>query len=389
MDDYSISSLGESKNEWCAQLINTLTPAIIDGIRSIFKEALDVCETNDDKEKYLMTFQTFLSRIPKWNDTIIKNERVRIEKFTKCGYLEELITCVHVVQLKALTCVRVGQKQKKIDIDIPSADTFIHKIYINTAKNVYTNVYLFELENTPLELQKNNRQIELFVQESIMKTIRETIPVERILRAYIDETEEEDVDVKEEIIDVPIDVETDKSVKAEDKSVKAEDKSVEEVVKAEDKSVKAEDKSVKEVVKADDKSVNADVKADDGVNVNSIVKLNDIVGKKDDLVKRDNIKEISDNHDVVFQPRENIEFSNIDNVLDVSGNESKVSAPKTIERLENIALEAAKKRREEEEEDDDDDKIKIGGHIKDNNLNIEVINDKEDPLLLNDIEILS
>ena len=365
MDDYSISSLGESKNEWCAQLINTLTPAIIDGIRSIFKEALEVCETNDDKEKYLMTFQTFLSRIPKWNDTIIKNERVRIENFTKCGYLEELITCVHVVQLKALTCVRVGQKQKKIDIDIPSADTFIHNIYINTAKNVYTNVYLFVLENTSLELQKNNRQIELFVQESIMKTIRETIPVERILRAYIDETEEEDVDVKEEIIDVPIDVETDKTVKTDDKTVKADDKTV----------------------KADDKTV----KADDGVNVNSIAKLNDIVGKKDDVVKTDNIKEINDNQDVVFQPRENIEFSNTDNVVDVSGNESEISAPKTFERLENIALEAAKKRREEEEEDDDDDedKIKIGGDIKDNTLNIEVINDKEDPLLLNDIEILS
>ena len=76
-------------------------------------------------------------------------------------------------------------------------------------------------------------------------------------------------------------------------------------------------------------------------------------------------------------------------MVDVSGNESEISAPKTIERLENIALEAAKKRREEEDDDDDEDKIKIGGDIKDNTLNIEVINDKEDPLLLNDIEILS
>ena len=39
MDDYSLASLAESKNEWCARLVNALTPAVIEGLRSIFKEA--------------------------------------------------------------------------------------------------------------------------------------------------------------------------------------------------------------------------------------------------------------------------------------------------------------------------------------------------------------
>ena len=47
-------------------------------------------------------------------------------------YLEDLITCVHIVQLKALTSIRVGQKQKQIDISIPKLEAFIHKIYIAT-----------------------------------------------------------------------------------------------------------------------------------------------------------------------------------------------------------------------------------------------------------------
>ena len=51
-----------------------------------------------------------------------------------CSYLEDLITCVHIIQLKALTCVRVGSKQKKIDINIPSVSEFIHKIYIRTLR---------------------------------------------------------------------------------------------------------------------------------------------------------------------------------------------------------------------------------------------------------------
>ena len=67
---------------------------------------------------------------PVYNETMLKDERKRIEEVTSCSYLEDLITCVHVIQLKALTCVRVGQKQKKIDIDVPSTNSFIHKCYI-------------------------------------------------------------------------------------------------------------------------------------------------------------------------------------------------------------------------------------------------------------------
>ena len=71
MDDYSVASLSESKNEWCAELVNILTPAVVSGIRSIFEEALQLCVENDEEDKYLITFQTFLTRVPKWNNEIV------------------------------------------------------------------------------------------------------------------------------------------------------------------------------------------------------------------------------------------------------------------------------------------------------------------------------
>jgi len=156
-------------------------------------------------EKYLMTFQNFISRIPKWNPSIIENETKRMREKSGCVYLEDLITCVHIIQLKILTAMRVGQKQKKIDINIPKLDDFIHKVYINGARKLYKNIYLFEIKVTPLQAQKNNREIEILIQESILNTIRESIPVENILKAYMDETVEEDVveEVKEEIIEEP------------------------------------------------------------------------------------------------------------------------------------------------------------------------------------------
>ena len=66
-------------------------------------------------------------------------------------------------------------------------------------------MYLFEIGIPPLNIQKNHRELEIIVQECILNTLRESIPVEAILKAYMDETIEEDVveEIKEQIIEQP------------------------------------------------------------------------------------------------------------------------------------------------------------------------------------------
>ena len=206
MDDFNVSALHESKNEWGSRLVTILTPLIIDGYKSILDESIKLCKENREMDKYLMTFQNLISRIPKWNAQIIETERKRICDKSGCNYLEDLVTCVHIIQLKILTAMRVGQKQKKIDINIPKLDDFIHKTYINVARKLYKNVYLFETNIPPLTIQKHYRELEIIVQECILNTLRESIPVESILKAYMDETVEEDVieEIKEQIIEEPI-----------------------------------------------------------------------------------------------------------------------------------------------------------------------------------------
>ena len=115
--------------------------------------------------------------------------------------MEDLITCVHVIQLKVLTCVRVGTRQKKIDISIPKLNDFLHKAYINVARKIYKNAYLFDKNASPLVQQKHGREFEIIVEECILKTIRESIPTEAIVRAYLDESVEQEEEIVEEIID--------------------------------------------------------------------------------------------------------------------------------------------------------------------------------------------
>jgi hypothetical protein len=197
MDDYSVTSLYESKNEWASRLVNILTPLIQEGFRSIFDEAVKLCAGSKEQDKYLMTFQNLLSRVPKWNPNIIKDETARIKERSTCGYLEDLITCVHIIHLKCMTVMRVGTKQKKVDIKIPQLSDFIHKIYVNSARKLYSNVYIFERGIVPLHTQRNNREFEIIVKECIYNTIRDNIPVEDLIRMYLEETIEDVVEVTE------------------------------------------------------------------------------------------------------------------------------------------------------------------------------------------------
>jgi hypothetical protein len=297
MDDFVLSNLQESRNEWCSRLVSIFTPLVIEGMRSIFNESWKLCLDNDEPGKYLMTFQSLIARVPKWNATMIEEERKRIIERSSCNYLEDLITCVHIIQLKVLTCVRVGNKQKKIDIATPNLDTFIHKIYIHTARKCYSNVYLFEKNISPLLIQRNNREIELIVQECILSTIRDSIPTEAIIRAYMDESMEQEEEV-----------------------------TIENIEPEKEKEPETEEESKKDKVKSDEPQI-----------VPSISNI--------------------DNDPVITK----LKFNDFDSVLDTdTGNISDVNAPKTIERLEEISTSRAIQRKlEEEEEDSDDDRIKI------------------------------
>jgi hypothetical protein len=57
----------------------------------MLNEAVILCKKNNEMEKYLMTFQNFISRVPKWNATIIETERKRIVEKSGCNYLDDLM----------------------------------------------------------------------------------------------------------------------------------------------------------------------------------------------------------------------------------------------------------------------------------------------------------
>ena len=188
MDDNNTSVLQSSQQEWAIRLSRVIHPLLYEGIQSMFKEAMTICKQSQEEDKYLMTFQNILSRIPKWNEDIIKTETNRIIENSGCSYLEDLLTCVHIAQLKILSAIRTGKAQKKVEIDIPKLSHFIHKVYISLSRDLYTNVFLFEKNVPPLVFQQNRNKINEYIKDAILNSVRDSIPVENLLRAYLDET---------------------------------------------------------------------------------------------------------------------------------------------------------------------------------------------------------
>ena len=345
MDDFVISNLHESRNEWCGRLVSLLTPLIIEGIKSIFNESWKMCSDSGEMSKYLMTFQNLLARVPKWNSVILEEEKNRIIERSGCNFLEDLITCVHIIQLKVLTCIRVGNKQKKIDISIPKLDHFLHRVYIHVARKVYSNIYLFERNISDLQVQKHHRELEIMVQECILTAIRESIPTESIIRAYLDENQEEE---EEEIIEPVPEEEGDKG---QGKDQGKEGPSATETTNTGE--TKTEELKTEEL------------KTEELPPVLSVENVND-----DKVVTK-------------------LSFNDVD----VASDGTSIDAPKSIDRLEQISEERNLQRKLEEEEDDEDQE-RVNIHMDDDVVLDDVfdldklgMNMKEDTITL-DVEEL-
>jgi hypothetical protein len=251
--------------------------------------------------------------------------------------------------------MRVGSKQKKVDIDVPQLNDFIHKVYVHCARKLYTNVYLFERGIPPLTVQKNGRELEIIVKECILDSIRDSIPLEMILKTYMDETIEDhtEIKIKEEIV------------------------SQEPVQDAHQSAQSAQSAQSTQSTQSAEQSQSNDA-----------------------AVIAAGIEPSSDafpSLNATNATNASIKFNDMDSAIDTNNNEHAIHAPKTEDRLEQISNERYMQRKLQEEEDDEEsglDRIKIGEDVQ---LDVFDVHSMEEPSCrmnfdapeLDDIEILA
>ncbi len=210
------------------------------------------------------------------------------------------------------------------------------------ARKCYSNVYLFERGVSDLNLQRNNRDFEVMVQECILCAIRESIPTESIIRAYMDEAVEEE----EEVIIEPIKEEEDPTVEENDK-------------KEDDQSKKDESEENSATKELPVEEIAPSLGVEDLSNETPITRLT---------------------------------FNDTDDVSDGTS----LDAPKTIERLEEISEMRSNERNMDDDDDDDDGsldspsiKIHMNEDVKLNDVfNLDKPLEEDTNIILDDIEEL-
>ena len=178
----------ETKKEYTIHLINELTPLMYEGIQSIYEDAKE--NSNDNEE--LKLFQSLLRKIPSWNEHLIEQETNRIIKCSsKSDIIEDLINAVIKSNIMILTNTPPEKKDNlQIKHDI-STTKFIHNSYIEVARNIFQNPYLFYHKLNSFELKKNQRESHECIKKSIEQAIRKLLPMNVILQNYLGKTFEQ------------------------------------------------------------------------------------------------------------------------------------------------------------------------------------------------------
>lgn len=159
----------DAKEEYLGQVTDVLAPFVLTAFRDMYAEAAK------QKGKVLLTFQRALREIPGWNAHVVRQTTQDIEVRYKS--LGKLIAALFVSVVKIMSSIRLSRdRQPNIRLKLPSNDAFVHQVYIQTAREFY---------NTPTLINEHRNVRINTVREGVRAAVREMLPIDEILTAYL------------------------------------------------------------------------------------------------------------------------------------------------------------------------------------------------------------
>jgi len=171
-------------------LSNLIIPPISEGLWSIYNSAKELCDKNNQSTEILRTFQNMLTNIPSWKKETLETEVERIQKVSKCTYLDDLIMGVFISYMKSFASLHYSENSElTIDFDRPTLSEFIHELYKQSARKLWQVAYLFRTVGVSTEQQARNRQdIEKVISECMEQVITSFLPWESITKKYFSQS---------------------------------------------------------------------------------------------------------------------------------------------------------------------------------------------------------
>lgn len=171
-------------------LTKKLYPLIYQGIESIYQEASKL--SKNDPKSILKNFQIFLKKIPSWSPQMIEQEKRRIiVKLNDPDLIEMLIKSYLKLTLIQLTGYSPKIIIKFIHTDDIQMSKIFHNIYIEIARDLYSNPFLLYDKLAPIELKKHQMMVLDIIKEKIKDVIIDILPWDEITLRILESNEED------------------------------------------------------------------------------------------------------------------------------------------------------------------------------------------------------
>jgi hypothetical protein len=320
----NISVYAEAKGEYTKQLCGFVIPAL----KQYFLQLFETVRGTTDSKGPVWAFQDLLKEIPDWNIDKVKRETEKIVDMTNCDYLEELLTAVFIAHTKVLSAIRLTSKNKKLQITVPKVDHFLHRTLCDCARLLWSNAFLLKPNIPSIEKQKNLNQVETLLNEGVLQTIRNMLPVKSILREYL-QTDGDDEETQEE---ASANTEEQKATEEKGEEEKTEDQKPVEEAPASIEEKSEEQKPLEEVPANTEESTAEEEKSEDTTPSQIIAPppspMSPAVPDAGALPP--------ESPTIVVDTEPSVRFSNIDTVFDTVDPNKHTFKPTTIEEDEHI-----------------------------------------------------
>jgi hypothetical protein len=182
-----------AQQQWTRELFSILKPRVVEVILSIYDAASALCEKENKRTMTLLSFQNLLSKVPDWPEDKVNEECDRIRRLSgqSAEYVEDIVNACFVSFIRAMTASREGRPKRQVDLELPTFESFVHRVYHFVARALWPQAKLFEGYKGATSLQKQEVQnkLEAMVESAITDSIRTSVNLSKILPQLFEDSE--------------------------------------------------------------------------------------------------------------------------------------------------------------------------------------------------------
>ena len=336
MNSNNLEYLTTVKKEYQEQLVSILSKQVYLGIKQLYNDVKKQCIKTRDRN-VMAKFQEQMSLVPQWGTDLINRETQRITQKSQCEYLQDLIAAVFLSNTKILSAT---SKKRQIDVDVPSLSIFVHGVYKEVARSLYSNPELIrDYDLDKWEQQRNYRECKVLIDNAIETTIRKHLPFKNILTNYLEFSINDQVE--------KLSPEKKRRSRRQRVYESDDEESLESYASWDSESFTDSDNEEEEKVNKSTKKIVEEIIVDDEDDSENIVVENEEDVDKEDVVEEDVVEEDiveediveEDNNDVqIIKEEINVDESDEEDEIVIEEDIIKIPEKSVIEK-ENIILE--------------------------------------------------